>query len=248
MEDWGEPGDIVAAARDAGAMTFTKVDGASDFFGADAAQQSKPYRTAEYILCQGRNDFDLIDGRRFIVGSTRLEQAYRAGPVPISGDSVLINATSQIREHAAQQRAWLESAVAACHELDVPFTVTSQTSVGESLNQIPHVSTISTSDLLPGATVLVSRFSTVPFEAMALGVPFVYHNPHGERVSTFAHGGDAFRTTANAGQLAEAIREARGWRGDYRARSASFFARQVDINPVVASEDRAADVIYGLLG
>jgi hypothetical protein len=46
---------------------------------------------------------------------------------------------------------------------------------------------------LTEASVLVSRFSTVPFEAMARGVPFVYHNPHGETVPTFMNpdGGNA---------------------------------------------------------
>lgn len=34
-----------------------------------------------------------------------------------------------------------------------------------------------------GAGVLVSRFSTVPFEAIAHGRAFVYHNPHGGKSS-----------------------------------------------------------------
>ncbi len=37
-----------------------------------------------------------------------------------------------------------------------------------------------------GSSALISPFSTVPFEAMARGVPFVYHNPYasGFRPST----------------------------------------------------------------
>ena len=93
------------------------------------------------------------------------------------------------------------------------------------------------------AGFLVSRFSTVPFEAMARGVPFVYHNPHGERFPTFVQPAGAFPVTTDADGLAAAASEVLGWRADYRRRSAPFFLRQVDVDERYPSAERAADII-----
>ena len=110
---------------------------------------------------------------------------------------------------------------------------------------IPDGATVSTAPiahLLTEASVLISRFSTVPFEAMARGVPFVYHNPHGEKVPTFLESGGAYDISTNTDELTAALlatREAT----DYRARCEAFFRGQIDIDPSVPSAQRAAEVI-----
>lgn len=247
MKDWAGYGEIVSAARGAGVPTLAKVEGAQDFNDVDTPYARNAYRTADHILCQGKNDFDALDGNRFIVGSTRLERLRHAPVMPITGDHVVINLNFTYGVLEEQRAEWIDGAVAACEQLKLPYTVAIHPAERRS-SRVPHASTIPISRLLMRASTLVSRFSTVPFEAMARGIPFVYHNPHGETVSTFAHGGDAFRTTVDTPQLVAALDEARGWRDDYRTRSAHFFSRQVDINPEVSAEDRAADVIQGLLG
>jgi hypothetical protein len=247
MKDWAGYGEVVTAAKGAGVTTFAKVEGAQDFNDADTPYARNAYRTADHILCQGRNDFDALDGNRFVVGSTRLERLVHAPVMPIIDEHVVINLNFTYGVLEEQRTHWIETAVAACEQLRIPYTVAIHPAERRS-HRIPHVSTVPISRLLLRASALISRFSTVPFEAMARGVPFVYHNPHGEKVSTFAHGGDAFRTTATVDELIAALEEARGWRDDYRSRTAHFFSRQVDINPEVPAEERAADVIYGLLG
>jgi hypothetical protein len=247
MKDWAGYGEIVDAAKDAGVTTFAKVEGAQDFGDADTPYARNAYRNADHILCQGKNDFDALDGSRFIVGSTRLERLFHAPVLPVTRDHVVINLNFTYGVLEELRAQWIDSAVAACEKLRIPYTVAIHPAERRA-RTVPHASTIPISRLLLRASTLVSRFSTVPFEAMARGIPFIYHNPHGEKVSTFAHGGDAFRKTAGVDELAAAIDEARGWRDDYRARSAQFFARQIDINSDVPSEDRAADVISGVLG
>ena len=97
------------------------------------------------------------------------------------------------------------------------------------------------------AGLLVSRFSTVLFEAMARGVPVVYHNPHGERVPTFTRPDGAFLVSTTADELADAMGTALTWRDGYRDRAEAFFRRQVDVCEQRPSEVRAADVIVGEL-
>ncbi len=247
MKDWAGYGEVVAAAKAAGIPTFAKVEGAQDFEDADTPYSRAAYRSADHIFCQGQNDFDALDGSRFVVGSSRLERLFHAPVMPVTADHVVINLNFTYGVMEEERTHWIESAVGACELLRLPYTVAMHPA--ERRNQdVPHATTVPISRLLMRASTLVSRFSTVPFEAMARGVPFVYHNPHGETVSTFAHGGDAFRRTTTTNELAAAIDEARTWRDDYRDRSATFFGRQVDINPEVVSEDRAADMILGILG
>jgi len=167
--------------------------------------------------------------------------------MPAQEEHVVINLNFTYGVLEEERAGWIDSAVAACERLGLPYTVAHHPAERRA-RSVPRGSSIPISRLLLRATTLISRFSTVPFEAMARGVPFVYHNPHGEKVSTFGHGGDAFRRTTTIDELETALDEARGWRGDYRERSAAFFSRQIDVNPEVSSEDRAADVIYGLLG
>jgi hypothetical protein len=247
MKDWAGYGEVVSAAKGAGVVTFAKVEGAQDFSDADTPYARNAYRTADHILCQGKNDFDALAGSRYIVGSSRLERLFHAPVMPITTDHVVINLNFTYGVLEEQRTEWIESAVAACEQLRVPYTVAIHPAERRS-RRIPHASTVPISRLLLRAGALVSRFSTVPFEAMARGVPFVYHNPHGEKVSTFADGGDAFRTTISAAELAAALEEVRGWRDDYRSRCAPFFTRQIDIDPSRPSEDRAADVIAERLG
>ena len=247
MKDWAGYGEVVAAAKAAGIPTFAKVEGAQDFNDADTPYARDAYRSADHILCQGQNDFDALEGSRYIVGSSRLERLFHAPVMPVTVDHVVINLNFTYGVMEEERSHWIESAVAACELLRLPYSVALHPAERRS-HRVPHATTVPISRLLMRASALVSRFSTVPFEAMARGVPFVYHNPHGETVSTFAHGGDAFRKTTTTNELAAAIDEARGWRDDYRDRSAAFFGRQVDINHEVVSEDRAADLVLGLLG
>ena len=103
------------------------------------------------------------------------------------------------------------------------------------------------SDLLYDCDVLVSRFSTVPFEAMALGTPFVYFRPAEEHVDTFNESNGAYETVASSPELSEALVRARGMLGQYREISEEFFRRQVDMADRSANE-RAVDAMIAVLG
>jgi hypothetical protein len=88
----------------------------------------------------------------------------------------------------------------------------------------------------------------MPFEAMARGVPFIYHNPHGEAVRTFADPLGAFEVTTSAEGLAEALGGLGPDPAAHRARVAPFFGRHVDIDRNTTSERRGAEAIAVALG
>jgi len=198
MKDWAGYGEVVAAARAAGIPTFAKVEGAQDFADTDTPYARDAYRSADHILCQGQIDFDALVGSRHIVGSSRLERIRQAPVLPIESDFVVINLNFTYGVLEEERALWIDSAVEACVSLRVPYAVALHPAERRT-TRVPRATAVPISRLLVRASALVSRFSTVPFEAMARGVPFVYHNPHGEKVATFADGGSAFRTTTSAG-------------------------------------------------
>lgn len=82
----------------------------------------------------------------------------------------------------------------------------------------------------------------MPLEAMARGLPFVYHNPHGETVKTFSDPIGGFEITTSGDELASAL-TGLGPEDDYRSRCEGFFLRHVDVDRNKRSEQRAAEAI-----
>jgi hypothetical protein len=240
LKDWGGYGDVVAAAKARGIPTFAKVEGAQDFDDIDTGQDRRPYTHADHILCQGQNDFDALTGSRFIVGSTRLERLWSAPPAPRPPARAIINVNFTYGVLDSARELYTESAIEGCEIAGIPYTLAIHPA--EYAIKTAHTSTIPISRLLDVGTVLISRFSTVPFEAMARDIPFIYHNPHGEKVPTFQDPQGAFDISTNAAELARAI-GANGPGRDVRNRSSAFFAKQVDIDPQRSSADRTADIL-----
>jgi len=246
MKDWAGYGVLVEAANACGIPTFAKVEGAQDFEDIDTPYRREAYRTARHILCQGANDYAALEGDRHIVGSTRLERLWLAPAEPIVDDTAVINVNFTYGVMTEERKAWLDTAIAGCEAAGAPYVLAMHPAEKRQRFH-PRATTVPIARLLLRAGVLISRFSTVPFEAMARGVPFIYHNPHGECVPLFADSKGAFTTSVAVDSLAMAIEEARGWRDDYRSRAAEFFTAQVDIDPARDSATRGALVIERFL-
>ena len=244
FNDWGPTKDLLDVARTRGVPTFAKVEGVQDFDDVDIDHVRKPYRWADFILCQGDNDVRALEGcTTHIVGNSRL-QTIAMGPQRSFGltRKVIVNSNFSYNVLSDKRKRWLDSVLRACELADVEALV-SQHPADEALPSGIPMADAPMRYLLSNADVLISRFSTVPFEAMAYGVPFIYHNPHGEKVPTFANPGEAFRIVTSVETLAAAIIEALDWRGSYRERCANFFSEQVDIDPSATPAQRSADVI-----
>jgi len=249
FNDWGPATrPFVDAANDLEVPTFAKVEGAQDFGDRDVPRTRRPYRTARYVLCQGQNDVTALAGTDCcVVGSSRLERIH-LGPVstapPEPTAVVNVNFTYGVLEDA--RRPWVGSVLDACATADYRPLVSLHPAERQRRQYARFVSRVPMRRLLESATVLISRFSTVPFEAMARGVPFIYHNPHGEGVPTFRDPDGAFPVTETGLQLTEALTHLDP-DDDWRARTRSFFLRQVDIDESTPSEERSAAHIESVL-
>jgi len=245
LNDWGEePHQAIVAANEHGVATFAKVEGVQDFDDIDVPRIRNPYQTAHHVLCQGRNDAAALADRAdtHIVGNSRLEAIWRKpGRRPITELVVVnLNFTWGVLEEA--RAMWVDTVIAAIKQLGCR-AVFSLHPAEKARPEGVEISEMPMRHLLTQAGVLVSRFSTIPFEAMARGVPFIYHNPHNEAVPTFANPRGAYEITQTADELAAAIELSRTWAGGYRDQSEHFFRDQIDIQPGTLSEVRAAAAI-----
>lgn len=248
MKDWAGYGRTVAAAQERGVPTLAKVEGAQDFEDVETPDASRrPYRHADLILCQGQNDYDALDGmERAIVGSTRLERLRWAPPTHGRATFVVVNYNFSYGVLNQAALDWLASATQPLIQNDIPYVVSVHPAVSIKTRKHPFTS-IPIARLLPSATLLISRFSTVAFEAMARGVPFVYHNPHQERIPTFQNPSGAFPVSRSEAELAEAVLSPPEPGEAFRERADDFFRRQVSIVDDRPSESRSADLIEELI-
>ncbi|MEO1055828.1 MAG: glycosyltransferase family A protein [Actinomycetota bacterium] len=245
LNDWGPVRALVQAANDAGVPTYAKVEGVQDFDDVDTNQDRRAYRTARTVLGQGPNDAAALpDCDVRIVGSSRLERMWKAAPSS-GGETVLVNLNFTYHVLTEHRDSWLSSVRAAINTAELPGLVSTHPAERSRRLGLPVASKPFRYEVTR-AGVLVSRFSTVPFEAMARGVPFVYHNPHNEKVPTFASPDGAFPITRTAEELAVRIREV-GENARAREIWAPFFLSQVDVHEDNSSETRTATAILDAL-
>jgi len=243
MKDTGSLGPLVRRCKELGIPTLGKVEGAQDFWDSDTPDARLPYRNLDLVLCQGAFDAEALSDREsIVVGSTRLERLWWAPPATSTRPLAVINLNFVYGVRTADRKLWLDTAMEACDQAAVPYVISLHPAERAQVDS-NRVTSISASRLLPRATVLISRFSTMPLEAMARGVPFIYHNPHAETVKTFADPMGAFEVTQSADQLAQALRSLDPAPTDARLRCAPFFSHHVDIDRDRPSELRAAEAI-----
>lgn len=249
MTDWETTRGTIDRARAEGALIVGRVEGAQDFGDADTGKDRQPYRHVDLVLCQGANDADaLADTTHAVVGNSRL-QAILDGPAnPTRSGPIVVNSNFSYDVLSDAQRPWLDDVLSACQASGSPFVVSRHPADRGSVPR-RHLTSVPVEELLRSAPMLITRFSSLGFEALARGVPVIYHNPHGERTAPFDGDvpgiGPALVITSNRPDLESAIRADSAPGIDpatVRSHAAAILERQVDTTSRPPHE-RAADVI-----
>lgn len=250
MNDWGSSREIILEARKRGVRTIARVEGVQDYRDLDTGRIRLPYQTADYVLAQGENDLAAINHKRVsAVGNHRLEAIF-VGPQRTKDSATgqaVINSNFTYGVLSGYRDEYVKGAIRAC--IDAGLTpVISQHPADEPLpsDLLAYRSDDRMSDLLHTSDVLISRFSTVPFEAIAIGTPFVYFRPEAEVVGTFDEPLGAYEIVHSAIELTEALPRAVEKLGNFRELAEDFFRRQIDIGekPSIA---RTVDVILSVV-
>lgn len=249
MNDWGEPSRAVYhLARTRGVPSIAKVEGVQDFADVDTGRIRLPYLAADHVLVQGDNDIASLDRKNLhVVGNSNLELAWKAGPSvePRNGQVVVnSNFTYGVLTEARQQ--FLTEAVAAILENDLEPVISQHPADLALQGELAYYrAEQSMTEMLSSCEAVITRFSTVPFEAIASGTPFVYFNPHHEKVSTFATPNPAFDHVHTTSDLVQAIDRCIAQRDDFRSRAEPYFRAQVDMTDTRSAE-RSAQAIAAI--
>lgn len=207
-----------------------------------------PYMRSDFLLLA--SDFDVSyfpDRPHAVIGMDRVEPLFHEEVVFPEKPVVLLNLNFSYKVCLEFSRAWLESAAAACNALGFDYVISVHPQDETDLSgHEEHIRREPLHDLIRQTSLFVSRFSNAIYEALALGKPVVYFNPHGEQSRTFNEPEGAFSVARNDAELKEAIAHEIVQR-DIRERAEPYFHSHLSLIDGKGSAERAAEAIVGLL-
>jgi len=241
MNDWGVPRGLVEEAKRSGLQTFGLVEGVQDYSDDDTGRTRNAYRRVDHVFALGdAGAQELGPDRCTVVGSERLRQLWHSEPGDVGAD-VLINSNFSYGVLSEHRRAWVRSAATAADAAQQPWQLSRHTAERGRSSQPVASSPIGA--LLPRCSWLVTRFSTVGLDALALGVDVAYHNPHGETAPLFQTDGGNFSRTTSVDELTAVLASSPRPRHAVKAANRNFLHHHAGIELAQEPSDLIADEI-----
>lgn len=224
--DWGYSRNFIHALQLHGVPVVAFYEGISDDDNIETKRAYLPYRLADYLLLPGEYYRSIYaEKKNFVVGMPQLQTLLNQPVAFPNKPLALINLNFTYNVLEDKRDEWLSSIEQACTAAGFDYVISQHPADTGKID--PRRKTdLSVYEALKDSTVLISRFSTCVLEALALGKPAIYHNPHGERMAKFlSNPMDAYQVTSSAEELAEAlasVRQAVGEGVDFRANGKNF--------------------------
>lgn len=239
MNDWGVPRTLVERAKGAGVPTFAWVEGVQDYDDVDTGLERRAYRRVDHVFTLGEASRVILGlDRTTAVGSERLSRLWRAAPASGADGGVVINSNFTYGVLTDVRTSWVDGVVEACEAEHQPWLLSRHAAERGRMGHPVAVDDVDT--LLAGAGRLVSRFSTVAFDALALGVELAYHNPHGEREPTFAEPLGAFTISRSVDELRAVLRKPQRSRDEVRHEAEIFLRHHILLDETESPAYRVA--------
>lgn len=186
------------------------------------------YTKVDYVLGWGPSIRDYFKQRGIVVGSPIIEAA-RSRQVRYCVPPLVAVNYKFTHSYIAAAASWTASVIRACEKAGLPYAFSAHPS-----NRIRAPGAIPNEDidrLLDKASVLVTRPSTVAYEAMVRGTPVVLFPMPGEGLVEFGNPMGAFEVTSDADALPNLILNALRTRDDTKARCKKFLEYHVELGP-----------------
>lgn len=207
---------IAKACHEAGVETIGWVEGIQDYLCADMPERSSrcPYRRSGHVILPGAFDkrYFRKTGQNLEVGEvvrvTSLWRERRSVRKEACKPTALINSNFSYGVLEEYRDAWVSLAVGACVEAGFDPVISRHPFDKGELYPEFHTQ-IGFFEAVRNCDVTIQRFASGILEALAIGVPVVYFNPHGERVDKFKEPNGAYLTTETRRELEVILREGR---------------------------------------
>ena len=247
LNDWGTTASLVDFMKNQQVPTFAWVEGVQDFQDVDTGKQRQAYRSVDHVFCLGQYSYDALSGcSRTLIGSERLTKLWHQEPLPAQDEKLLVNLNFTYGVGEQHRRPWLKSVQKASRLAGWRYTI-SQHVADKGLVAPWRRSQEDAGALLSRSPRFVTRFSTLGYEALVRGVPMTYHNPHGEKVPTFADHRGAFSLSSSVDELAKALREPPPSREEVRKQAEEFLYHHLHLERAESPAERAAKQIAAVL-
>jgi hypothetical protein len=138
-------------------------------------------RQADHVFAQGPVTAKVLDRRAlFLTGNPRLSDLPRP-PLP-EKPRVMVNANFTYGVYEEWRDRWMAGVVEACAAAGLEFFLSRHPRDRGEYAGLPVMDSnaFKIRDQIAKASIVVSRFSQVLYEAMIMGRRAVYYNPHGE--------------------------------------------------------------------
>jgi hypothetical protein len=253
LERRAKPGDIVVVGNDWGPRAVARslermqkrgahlvgvIEGARFAF-------PKQYVRVDEVLVWGPSGQAAFAKPTRVIGSPNIERARFIARNPPERPRALVNYKFA---YGAEDEGftWGAAAVAAASAIDPDYVLsTHPASVG--VPEEVHRSHAPFYDLLADATLLITRSSTVIYEALTAGVSVIYFPLPEEKRAEFAEPMGAFATAENAEQLVQLARAHAEQPAFNPAQAAPFLAHHVSIDPAKTADERLALALMEIL-
>jgi hypothetical protein len=205
----------------------------------------KHYERVDDLLVWGQSGLDTLPGRKHVVGSPAIERARKADRVQPERPHVLVN--YKFTKGAMEQGpVWARTCAEAAKQIDPDYVLSAHPSNVADLAGL-NVSHAPFGSLLEKTTLIITRSSTVIYEALAGRVSVIYYPIQDERRAEFGDSLGAFKTAESAEDVTRFVRE-HGANPAFNADAAeAFLTRHISFDPVRSSPQRMADFIAAKL-
>jgi hypothetical protein len=188
-------------------------------------------RNCTFPLFQGVATLENLDIRNKIsavIGNSRFEQL-KPSPLPLHQTAVInVNFTYGVFEESRDM--WVKGAVDACKEVGIDYFISQHPRDKGDLSAyiVRPSNPLVVHDSLIESSVLISRFSALLTEAICLGRPAIYYNPHGEDMHyKFSPDNKMFFYATNEGELKKALLNIFAASKEHIAIESNFLARHI---------------------
>jgi len=251
MNDWDKKyvRPEIIKAKNNNKKTIGIVEGIQDFFDLDTKQDRKTYKTVEYVLLTGEHDhqfFEDCGNKTHIIGVPRLASLLEEDVIFPKNQLAVINMNFSYNVLVDKAEKWLESTIKGCKKANIDYIITQHPADKTNLKNY-KVSSLNMYDTIRNGSIIISRFSSTILEALAMGKPVVYHNPHDEKAIKFQNPLNAYSLSFDSDSLAKEIKYELSLNLDYRERANNFLDFHCNINSKKSSVNIAAKEIENIL-
>ncbi|HOE97034.1 MAG TPA: hypothetical protein PLS90_01090 [Candidatus Sumerlaeota bacterium] len=185
--DWSEEFQHARRlCRRLGIPSVALQEGPQDWEAEWGGRNPRKYLNADIVLAQGAVTLRHIRPRCFAVtGNPKVD---RFEPIALpERPRILINCNFTYGQYEEARALWMHDVLGACRELGLDYFISQHPRDPSSWEGEPVVRSAAErlAAQIAEASLVVTRFSNLPYEALAAGRPVIYYNPHGEPMKTF---------------------------------------------------------------